>query len=129
MFPESLQKFNKKNETDLPFRKPVDEVAEAETVAKETEDVSSNQSTSVVTSASNLELKLVKPERFEEVATVANYVIDGCAVFLNIELLDSETGTKMLDFLSGVCYAIGGRVTPSSQNTFIIAPSNIAVSD
>ncbi len=75
----------------------------------------------------NIELKVVRPEAMEEIFTIADYLIDGCTVVLNLELLDKPAITRMLDFLNGVTYTTGGEVKNISQGTYIITPSGINV--
>ena len=50
----------------------------------------------------NIELKVVRPESISEVSVIADHLLRGCTVVLNLELLDKETITRMLDFLRGV---------------------------
>ena len=76
---------------------------------------------------SNIELKVVRPVSFEEVSEIADYLIDGCTVVLNLELLDREVVTRMLDFLNGVTYTKGGDIKNVSPGTFIITPSGINI--
>ncbi len=75
----------------------------------------------------NIELKVVRPESMEEIFTIADYLIDGCTVVLNLELLDMSAITRMLDFLNGVTYTTGGEVKNVSQGTYIITPSGINI--
>ena len=72
----------------------------------------------------NIELKVVRPESMEEVFTVADYLIDGATVVLNLELLDKDVIKRMLDFLNGVTYTTGGEVKNVSQGTYIITPTS-----
>lgn len=78
---------------------------------------------------SNIELKVVRPKSFEEVSTVADYLLDGCTVFLNLELLDGTSVVRMLDFLNGVTYCTDGDIKNVSKSTYIITPHNVDVSD
>ncbi len=73
----------------------------------------------------NIELKVVRPEAMEEIFTIADYLLDGCTVVLNLELLDGAAITRMLDFLNGVTYTTGGEIKNVAQGTYIITPSGI----
>ena len=77
----------------------------------------------------NIELKVVRPVSFEEVSEIADYLLDGCTVVLNLELLDSVQTVRMLDFLNGVTYSNDGEIKNVSTNTYIITPHNVDVSD
>ena len=76
---------------------------------------------------SNIELKVVRPASFDEVSTIADHLIDGCTVVLNLELLDRATTIRMLDFLNGVTYTKDGEIKNVAQNTYIITPSGLDV--
>ncbi len=76
---------------------------------------------------SNIELKVVHPESFSEVSDIADYLLEGCTVILNLELFDAPTTLRMLDFLNGVTYSIGGDIKQVAAGTYIITPNNVDV--
>ena len=78
---------------------------------------------------SNIELKVVRPATFDEVSTVADYLLSGCTVVLNLELLDMPQVVRMLDFLNGVTYSTDGEIKNVSKSTYIITPHFVDVSD
>lgn len=77
----------------------------------------------------NIELKLAHPESFDDVADIADYLLDGCTVLLNLEAVESTQVLRMLDFLNGVTYTTGGDIRLVSQNTYIITPHDVDVSE
>ena len=77
----------------------------------------------------NIELKVVRPASYEEVSDIADYLLDGCTVVLNLELLDNVQTVRMLDFLNGVTYANDGEIKNVAKSTYIITPHNVDVSD
>ena len=103
----------------------VNEIKETGAVTKPTTPMIANTGDS----NSNIELKVVRPKSFEEVSTVADYLLDGCTVFLNMELLDGPAVIRMLDFLNGVTYCTDGDIKNVSRSTYIITPHNVDVSD
>lgn len=78
---------------------------------------------------SNIELKVVRPASFEEVSDIADYLLAGCTVVLNMELLDNIQTIRMLDFLNGVTYSNDGEIKNVAKSTYIITPHNVDVSD
>ena len=80
-------------------------------------------------SEGNIELKVVRPASFDEVGEIADYLIDGCTVVLNLELLDNVQTVRMLDFLNGVTYSTDGEIKNVAKSTYIITPHNVDVSD
>lgn len=77
----------------------------------------------------SIELKVVAPVQFEEVSTIADYLVAGCTVFLNVENTQREVVRRVIDFLSGVAYSIGGQIKKVTLTTYIITPDNVDVSD
>ena len=73
----------------------------------------------------NIELKVVRPESIDEIFTIADYLMDGCTVVLNLEVISGDVVTRMLDFLNGVTYTTGGEIKNVSQGTYIITPNGI----
>jgi len=76
----------------------------------------------------SVELKVVKPETFEEVREIAEHLIGRKTVVLNLEDTNKETARRLLDFLAGVAYTIQGQIERVSERTFVITPSNILIS-
>ena len=76
---------------------------------------------------SQLQVALVKPERFEDVPAIADHLADGRTVVLNLEAANRDTQRRLLDFLSGAAYAHGGRIKKVANSTFIITPKNVDV--
>ncbi len=75
-----------------------------------------------------MQVVLVKPERFEDVTSIADNLNDRKTVVLNLESCDRESSRRIIDFLSGVAYANHGNVRKVALSTFIIVPTNVAVS-
>lgn len=78
---------------------------------------------------SALELKVVRPERFDSVTQIADHLINNRTVVLNLESTNKETARRMIDFLSGVAYSIDGNLKKVANNTYVITPGNVAVSN
>ena len=77
----------------------------------------------------SLELKVVHSEKYEDVVTVAEHLLDHCTVVLDLNDANKEVRRRILDFLSGVAFSIGGQVRRVTENTYIITPSNVDVSE
>ena len=78
---------------------------------------------------SNIELRVVRPASFDEVSEIADYLLDGCTVVLNMEMLDNVQTVRMLDFLNGVTYSNDGEIKNVAKSTYIITPHNVDVSE
>ncbi len=92
------------------------------------EQPAANQTYGSASAGAALELKVVRPERFEAVTQIADHLINSRTVVLNLEATNKETARRMIDFLSGVAYSIEGNLKKVANNTFVITPGNVAVS-
>ena len=127
---EKKQQVN--SESEITFKTyNAGEVIEPKPQVREEEKENTRASSAVVSQNpdSNIELKVVRPESFSEVSDIADYLIDGCTVVLNVEVLDRASTMRMLDFLNGVTYTKDGEIKKVSQSTYIITPSGIGISD
>ncbi len=78
-------------------------------------------------STNGLQVVLVKPDRFDEVTTIADHLNEGKTVVLNLEESAREVSRRIVDFLSGVAYANGGNMRKVAKNTFIIVSRGVDV--
>ncbi len=76
----------------------------------------------------NMQLVLVKPERFEDVTGIADHYCARKTIVLNLEKADRDLSRRIIDFMSGVAYAKNGNLRKAANNTFVIAPSDVDVS-
>jgi cell division inhibitor SepF len=72
-----------------------------------------------------LKVVLVKPERFENAAEIADHLRDKRTVVLNLEQTNKDIARRLIDFLSGVAYAQEGKIKKVAVNTYIITPYNV----
>lgn len=98
-----------------------------EKIAPEAAELPEAPSQSSSLAGNNIELKVVRPESIEEITTIANHLLNGCTVVLNLEVLEGDVITRMLDFLNGVTYTQGGEIKNVSQDTYIITPNGINI--
>ena len=72
-------------------------------------------------------LKLMAPKEFSEAMKVADCLMAGSSVVLNIENIDSKDIVRFMDFLMGVIYVIDGNMKHVSKTTVIVTPKNVGV--
>ena len=72
-----------------------------------------------------LQVVLVKPDRFENAAEIADHLREKRTVVLNLEQTNKDIARRLLDFLSGVAYAGDGKIKKVSTNTYIITPYSV----
>ena len=74
-----------------------------------------------------LQVVLVKPERFDDASAVADHLNAKRTVVLNLESANKDVARRILDFLSGVAYANDGQIKKVANCTFIITPYNVGL--
>ena len=72
-----------------------------------------------------LQVVLVKPERFETAAEIADHLRERRTVVLNLEQTNKDIARRLVDFLSGVAYAQDGKIKKVAVNTYLITPYNV----
>ena len=70
---------------------------------------------------------LFSPKSFDEAGELVGYLQQELTVVMTLESVPAETARRLLDFLSGIAYALGGKITPVSAKTYFITPQNVDV--
>lgn len=70
-------------------------------------------------------LQLAKPSSYDEAAGIADSLKQRQAILMNLENTDTGDARRLLDFLSGVAYALDGKIMRVSAQAYIIAPTNV----
>lgn len=74
-----------------------------------------------------LQVVLVKPEKFDDARPVADHLNSKHTVVLNLESTNKEVSRRLIDFLSGVAYANNGQIKRVANSTYIITPYNVNI--
>ena len=80
-----------------------------------------------IRAATQLQVVLVKPERFEDASSIADHLREKRTVVLNLESTNGEIARRLLDFLAGVSYANEGKIKKVAISTYIITPYNVDI--
>ncbi len=86
-----------------------------------------NKSKTVNFNMNQMQVILVKPDRFEDVTAIADHLNAKKTVVLNLESCEREISRRIIDFLSGAAYANHGNIRKVAVSTFIIVPSEVDV--
>ena len=73
-------------------------------------------------------LKIMNPKSYADAEEVAGYLMNGSTVLLNIENMAREQAVRLLDYLKGATYVVGGLMTKVGKTTIVVAPKNVDVS-
>jgi cell division inhibitor SepF len=71
---------------------------------------------------------LVEPRVYAEAQDIADQLKNRRAVVVNLQRIDREQAKRIVDFLSGTVYAIGGDIQKIGTDIFLCTPDNVEVS-
>ena len=74
-----------------------------------------------------MQVVLVKPDRFDTVSEIADHLREKKSVVLNLESTNKDVARRLVDFLSGVAYAIDGKIKKVAISTYILTPYNVEI--
>lgn len=79
--------------------------------------------------ADKVALKLLQPKSHTEATKIADRLKDGCIVLLDISSLTKDKACRLVDFLAGVAYVLGGEMIKTNKNTIVVAPAGVDISN
>ena len=74
------------------------------------------------------QVHLVLPRSFNDAQQVADRFKAGVPVILNLQSADSELSKRLIDFASGLTYALDGGMQRVADKVFLLTPRNVEVS-
>lgn len=88
-----------------------------------------NNSSKIINMHSNSgipKLFIMKPAKYEDVMNGAvDMLREGTIIFLNLNGIDQEIGTRIVDFMTGVAAAFEGRIKKVDTCCYAVAPKNV----
>lgn len=70
---------------------------------------------------------LLEPRTYDEVQDIADHLKNRKAVVINLQRISLDQAKRIVDFLSGTVYAIGGDIQKLGVNIFLCTPDNVDV--
>lgn len=71
---------------------------------------------------------VVAPQQFGDARQIADRLMGNQPVIVNLQVADRELMRRMIDFCSGVAYALNGKMERVADKVFLVTPSNVKVS-
>ena len=68
---------------------------------------------------------LFNPKTFDEAGELVTHLKDRRSVVMTLEGVPTDNARRLLDFLSGITYALQGKITPVSAKTYFVTPENV----
>ncbi len=81
-----------------------------------------------VPSASPARVHLVVPRSFNDAQQIADKFKEGTPVILNLQGSDQDLSKRLIDFASGLTYAMDGNMQRVADKVFLLTPRNVEVS-
>jgi cell division inhibitor SepF len=83
---------------------------------------------SVENGQAGVQVHLVVPKNFNDAQQVADRFKDAVPVILNLQSSDTELSKRLIDFASGLTYALDGGMQRIADKVFLLTPRNVEVS-
>jgi cell division inhibitor SepF len=76
----------------------------------------------------DVRVHLVTPYSFNDAQEVADKFKQAVPVILNLQTTEAELAKRLIDFTSGLTYALEGGMQKIAEKTFLLTPRNVEVS-
>ena len=117
------------------YAEPEPAVSAVRPVAREAQDPSNGVTVTPrptvvrpITPVHGAKVHLVSPSRFADAQEIGDRFKNGQPVVVNLQANDRELSRRMIDFCSGVTYALSGSMDKVDDQVFLLTPANVEVS-
>ncbi|HST56391.1 MAG TPA: cell division protein SepF [Solirubrobacteraceae bacterium] len=76
----------------------------------------------------DVRVHLVVPKSFNDAQQIADKFKDSIPVILNLQSSDTELSKRLIDFASGLTYALDGGMQRIADKVFMLTPRNVEIS-
>ena len=83
----------------------------------------------VVRQQSSSPVHVVEPTGFNDAQELGDRLKENLAVVLNLRGLDRDLQRRLIDFSSGLAYAVGGTMRKVDDQVFLLTPTSVEVSE
>jgi cell division inhibitor SepF len=129
---EYRSKSSRQNVRRLPRSREPDSWADVDSVGDAESPPSSSSRRSrlrgVDLGPSQVRVHLVLPRSFNDAQQIADRFKDSIPVILNLQSADNELSKRLIDFASGLTYALDGSMQRVADKVFLLTPRNVELS-
>ncbi|HEY5524428.1 MAG TPA: cell division protein SepF [Clostridium sp.] len=72
---------------------------------------------------------ITKPIAYDEATDISDALKSRKIVLVNTTALETRIAQRLLDFISGSCFALGGELQEVEKGVYILSPSNVEVTN
>ncbi len=87
-----------------------------------------NQVVRPISVVANAKPDIVSPTSFNQAQEVADGFKGGRPVVMDLQRADRELSRRLIDFASGLCYGLGGKMERLTGQVYLLTPANVEVS-
>src|SRR4051794_21324453 len=107
---------------------PEPEAEEAPRMPTQRARATGRRTDGVVRAVPSVQVHLVIPRSFNDAQQIADRFKDSMPVILNLQGADQELSKRLIDFTSGLTYALDGGMQRVADKVFLLTPRNVQVS-
>lgn len=89
---------------------------------------SKNNVVSIHSSQKTARVVLTEPRTYDEAQEIADHLKSRRSVVVNLQRIRREQAIRIVDFLSGTVYALGGHISKVGADIFLCTPDSVEVS-
>ena len=90
--------------------------------------LSSNSSTvRLMPPPSKTKVQIITPHTFQEVKEIGDYLKNAQPIVVNLQETHQEVSRRIVDFSSGVCFALGGQMERVADLVYLLAPPDVEI--
>lgn len=115
-----------------------EEIIEREQIIEEEEDSretssadtrKNNRTNNVVSihSQKNVKVILNEPRSYDEAQDIADHLRSHRSVIVNLQRVRNDQAMRIIDFMSGTVYALGGSISKIGGNIFLCTPDTVEI--
>ena len=94
-----------------------------------TADESSPRPASSRKPARHAKPRALSPQSFGDAKTLADEFKDDVPVIMNLQGIERDLARRLIDFASGICYALDGGMEKIASQVFLLTPQSVELSD
>lgn len=130
---KSILGLNEYDEYDDEYDELEDEILDSEEDDEAIEPVISsnkknNKVVNIHTSAS-AKVIISKPMAYDDATEICDALKNRKIVVINTSSLENKVAQRLLDFVSGSCYALSGELQEIERGVYLLSPSNVEVTN
>jgi cell division inhibitor SepF len=109
-------------EPDVPARRPMPATDDSNVQPRPINPRPAPAARPVAAGATVGEPYTVRPRRFDSAQELADKFKEGLPVIMNLEAADREVSRRLIDFASGLCYAMNGTMEKVASGVYLLKP-------